>query len=79
MKERFITQVSEQRASGSGQKVELQTKVRQDFTITEKDPTHGSAKATKIESSYLNEIPLQMSPTGMWGPYCLWQTNNHIL
>ena len=29
---------------------------------------HGSAKATKIESSYLNEIPLQMSPKGMWGP-----------
>ena len=31
-------------------------------------PQHGSAKATKIESSYLNEIPLQMSPKGMWGP-----------
>ena len=30
--------------------------------------THGSAKDTKIESSYLNEIPLQMSPKGMWGP-----------
>ena len=30
--------------------------------------THGSAKATKIESSYLNEIPLHMSPRGMWGP-----------
>ena len=29
---------------------------------------HGSAKATKIESSYLNEIPLQMSSKGMWGP-----------
>ena len=29
---------------------------------------HGSAKDTKIESSYLNEIPLQMSPKGMWGP-----------
>ena len=33
-----------------------------------KDSIHGSAKATKIESSYLNEIPLQMSPKGMWGP-----------
>ena len=30
--------------------------------------THGSAKATKIESSCLNEIPLQMLPMGMWGP-----------
>ena len=30
--------------------------------------SHGSAKATKTESSYLNEIPLQMSPKGMWGP-----------
>ena len=29
---------------------------------------HGSAKATKIESSCLNEIPLQMLPMGMWGP-----------
>ena len=29
---------------------------------------HGSAKATKIELSCLNEIPLQMSPKGMWGP-----------
>ena len=29
---------------------------------------HGSAKATKIESSYLNEILLQMSPKGTWGP-----------
>ena len=31
-------------------------------------PPHGSAKATKIESSCLNEIPLQMLPMGMWGP-----------
>ena len=30
--------------------------------------SHGSAKATKIESSCLNEIPLQMLPMGMWGP-----------
>ena len=29
---------------------------------------HGSAKATKIESSCLNKIPLQMLPMGMWGP-----------
>ena len=29
---------------------------------------HGSAKATKIELSCLNEIPLQMLPMGMWGP-----------
>ena len=29
---------------------------------------HGSAKATKIESSHLKEIPLQMLPMGMWGP-----------
>ena len=29
---------------------------------------HGSAKATKIESSCLNEIPLLMLPMGMWGP-----------
>ena len=29
---------------------------------------HGSAKATKIELWYLNEIPLQMSPKDMWGP-----------
>ena len=28
---------------------------------------HGSAKAMKIESSCLNEIPLQMLPMGMWG------------
>ena len=30
--------------------------------------THGSAKATKIESSCLNKIPLQMLPMGMCGP-----------
>ena len=30
--------------------------------------THGSAKATKIESSCLNKIPLQMLPMGIWGP-----------
>ena len=29
---------------------------------------HGSAKATKIESSCLNEIPHLMLPMGMWGP-----------
>ena len=34
----------------------------------EKTVFHGSAKATKIELSCLNEIPLQMLPMGMWGP-----------
>ena len=29
---------------------------------------HGSAEATKIESSRLKEIPWQMLPMGMWGP-----------
>ena len=49
---------------------ELQTNLREvrSCIITGKAPSHGSAKATKIESSYLNEIPLQMSPKGMWGP-----------
>ena len=46
----------------------------EDITQESDDPTrynyieHGSAKATKIELSCLNEIPLQMLPMGMWGP-----------
>ena len=56
---------------------EKQTAMRTNCVLTFQTPlsltcldvsVHGSAKATKIESSCLNEIPLQMLPMGMWGP-----------
>ena len=49
----------------------LRTEKKSNVTVVRQAASfivHSSAKDTKIESSYLNEIPLQMSPKGMWGP-----------